>query len=210
MKKIIIFLSFLFLAVNTFATHYTIGITFSSTDNKFYYVPDSLTANVGDTVTIPGSGIHPAVQVSEDTWNANGSTQLSGGWGQVTSNYTFVISSTETIYYVCQHHVSMGMKGKIMVNNPTGIFNNTNTDKINVFPNPVRNGEFTLKMDNYAVDNNTQLMIYNLEGKLVHSQELIGNQNKINTKIASGVYFYVVSNNNKEIYRNKLVVNSAE
>ncbi|MCX6256625.1 MAG: putative Ig domain-containing protein, partial [Bacteroidia bacterium] len=87
-------------------------------DVTLSYIPDLTVVNIGETVTIMASSLHPLVQVSSDTWNANLNDPLPGGFGVQTSDYTFTITSPDTIYFVCQHHVSAGMKGRIVVNIP--------------------------------------------------------------------------------------------
>ena len=115
MKKIYssLLLSMTALCMN--ATSYTIT-TVGTT-----YSPNTLTVSVGDVVTIAASGTHPLAEVSQTTWMANGTTTLSSGFGNKTSNYTFTITSTTSIYYVCVNHVaSMQMKGQITVSTTTG------------------------------------------------------------------------------------------
>ncbi len=84
----------------------------------FEYSPDYLEVSPGDIVQIEGSTAHPLVQVSEDTWLNNLANPLAGGWGVQTTDYIFTASSPGTIYYVCQLHVGMGMKGRIVIVSP--------------------------------------------------------------------------------------------
>jgi plastocyanin/adenosine/AMP kinase len=106
--NLIFFFILLFSQLN--ATNYSIATTAQHT-----YSPSSLTINVGDVVTISASNVHPLVQVDQSTWNVNGSAPLSNGWGTKTSNYSFTATTVTTIYFVCQNHVGLGMKGKIIV-----------------------------------------------------------------------------------------------
>ncbi|MCX6256431.1 MAG: putative Ig domain-containing protein, partial [Bacteroidia bacterium] len=113
MKKIIFSIVVCIIIINAIkATNFTVTIV------NFTYSPALTTVNVGDVVTIDASTLHPLVQVSAATWNANLATPLPGGWGVKTSNYTFTITTTDTIYFVCQNHVSIGMKGRIVVSVP--------------------------------------------------------------------------------------------
>ncbi len=113
---------------------------FNITINGFTYAPDNITVNVGDQVTIEASSFHPLLQVSQATWNANGTTPLSGGFNS-TSNFTFTITaamSGTTLFYVCSNHASSGMKGQINVNIAAGIPENSIRDfNFTVYPNPI-------------------------------------------------------------------------
>jgi plastocyanin len=105
----------IFLALLTLLSYSVFSASHTMLINGISYSPSNLSAQVGDTVTISASGSHPLVQVDSTTWQANGSTELVGGWGTKTSNYTFEITANEDIYFVCLAHVLMGMKGKISV-----------------------------------------------------------------------------------------------
>ena len=79
-----IFLAFLILlSYSAFSVSHTILISGTT------YSPSSINVDVGDTVTISATSGHPLVQVDSTTWQANGTTELVGGWGTKTSNYTF-------------------------------------------------------------------------------------------------------------------------
>jgi len=151
MKKI--YLSFLLflIAFAVKATSYTVSIVGSS------YSPSTLTVTVGDVVTIQASGAHPLVEVDQTTWNANGNTPKAGGFGTQTSNYTFTITNTNTIYYVCSNHVGSGMKGQITVSTATVIKELNSVANLSVYPNPVKE-KLNIKFN--AQDNGT------LKGKL--------------------------------------------
>jgi len=80
--------------------------TLSATDHTITtvgleYSPSDLAVQVGDNVTIVATGSHPTRQVSEETWNMNGTTELAGGFGTSSSSFTFEITNTDAIYYVC-------------------------------------------------------------------------------------------------------------
>ncbi|MDB9895432.1 T9SS type A sorting domain-containing protein [Flavobacteriales bacterium] len=88
----------------------TVGMTFS---------PDTIVCDVGDTINFILGGYHNAVEVSDSTWMNNGSTPLQGGfsYGYGSTGY-YVPDDCHTFYYVCQPHVSMGMKGVIIAHHP--------------------------------------------------------------------------------------------
>jgi len=88
----------------------TVGMTFS---------PDTIICDVGDTINFILGGSHNAVEVSDSTWIANGNTPLTGGFnfGYGSTAY-YVPDDCHTFYYVCQPHVSLGMKGVIIAHHP--------------------------------------------------------------------------------------------
>ena len=201
MKKITTTLACLMLITQSlFATTYTI------TTSGFTYSPATLNASVGDVVTIAASTTHPLVQVDQTDWNANTPNPVSGGWGTKTTAYTFTITTTNTIYYGCQNHMaSMQMKGQINVTAATGIKQVTaNTNKAVLYPNPVVNGEFTVKTENNPT--NGKVTIYNMEGKLLETYMLTAGIAEIKTKLPTGEYFYAVTVNQKEISREKFLI----
>ena len=111
MKKNIAFVLALVYAVSTFSNVTTIvssGFTFS---------PSSANISAGDSVLFQLASIHNAVEVSQATWNADGTTPLAGGFS-LPHGGGLVLPAQLTPgihYYVCQPHASMGMKGTITV-----------------------------------------------------------------------------------------------
>ncbi len=199
MKKIysILLLSLTTLCMN--ATSYTITTVGTA------YSPPTLNVSVGDVVTIAASGTHPLAEVSQTTWMANGTTTLSSGFGNKTSNYTFTITSTTSIYYVCVNHVSMGMKGQINVST-VGINEQTEAfENINLFPNPAKDN-FSIKF-NATENGNVTVKLYSLCGQeiesLILNKEFHSGVNTLNLKlqnaITAGVYFVELNYNSKKI-----------
>lgn len=109
-KQLLIIFSALFLTANAFATQHVI------TNSSNVYSPLTLQINLGDTIII-GTGLsHTTRQVSQSTWNANDTTTLIGGFGDVTTGGMIIPTSLGDIYYVCVEHVIMSsMKGMIRV-----------------------------------------------------------------------------------------------
>lgn len=156
-------------------------------------------------VTIQASTTHPLVQVDQATWNADGTTAMSGGWGTQTSNYTFTITATGDIYYVCSMHVGSGMKGMISVS-AAGISQVTAAAySISLYPNPVTSGEFTVKAEGYT-GSDGKVMIYNTAGQLLESHTLSGVSTPVRTRLPAGAYMYTVMVGAQEVHRSKFVV----
>ena len=191
---------FLFVAYQTVSAA-NINIVIVNTS----YSPASVNATVGDVVTIQANASHPLVQVDQTTWNANGSTPMSGGWGTMTTDHTFTITTTGDIYYVCSAHVGMGMKGMITVS-ASGISQVTAAAySINLYPNPVTSGEFTVKAEGYT-GSDGKVMIYNTAGQLLESHTLSGVSTPVRTRLPAGAYMYTVMVGTQEVHRSKFVV----
>lgn len=205
MKKIYSLLILSILSFSVKAASYTVSISGTS------YSPNTLTVSVGDVVTIQASAAHPLAQVSQTTWNANGTATLSTGWGTKTSNYTFTVSGTNTIYYVCTAHVTFGMKGQIVVS-ASGINENTiSVQNVSVYPNPanekiqirfslLNDAPVTVKLFDITgrlIDSAFENKFYNA-GQLEMNYELPGT-------IISGIYFLQIESNEQKITR-KIIV----
>lgn len=188
------------------ATSFTVSIS------GFAYSPATLTVSVGDVVTIQASGVHPLVQVDLTAWNTPTNTPLGAGWGVKSSNYTFTVATVGNIYYVCQNHYSMGMKGMITVN-ATGVKENVNfLQKFDLYPNPAQNNVLV----SFGLNNSSDVSVklFNLLGQEVSvltSNTFLseGNHNfnyELPSTIANGSYFVEVSSDNKKATK-KLIVN---
>ena len=186
--------------------------SFTITVVGFAYSPASLTVTAGDVVTIQTSSMHPTAQVDATTWNANGTTTLTGGWGVKTADYTFTASAVGTIYYVCQAHVLSGMKGTINVVATVGINEKTAfLNSFELFPNPATN---TIGL-NFSLNANSSLSakLFNVLGQEV--SVLIPNTNlqdnnysyklDVPANIPSGTYFVLITANENR-FTKKLVI----
>jgi plastocyanin len=205
MKKIYTILLLTIVTVCMKATSYTI------TTSGFTYSPATLTVTVGDVVTIVANGTHPLAEVSQTTWNANGTATLSTGFGSKTSNYTFTITSATDIYYVCTNHVSMGMKGMITVSTVGVKEQNDMIGNINLFPNPAKD-KFSVKF-NSSENGIVTAKLYSVCGQEVESlavnKEFNAGTTTLNfdlqNNIPAGVYFVQLNYNSKKVIR-KLII----
>ncbi|OUV76047.1 MAG: hypothetical protein CBC83_01740 [Flavobacteriales bacterium TMED123] len=77
---------------------------------------DTLYVNVGDSVKFQLGALHNAVEVSQSTWLANDTTS-NGGFAVASGGGSILINSIGTYYYVCQPHISSGMKAVIIATN---------------------------------------------------------------------------------------------
>ena len=95
--------------------------TFSVTNSSFTFAPASTTIITGDTVNFTLASIHNVREVSLATYNANGTTALTGGFSVAFGGGKLTGVAVGTHYYVCSNHASMGMKGQIIVQSSVGI-----------------------------------------------------------------------------------------
>jgi len=91
--------------------------TVSAGPSDIVFTPASLTITAGDTVTFALASIHDAVEVSQTDWNNNVNNPLSGGLAVAFGGGTVLPANLPvgTHYYICQAHISFGMKGIITV-----------------------------------------------------------------------------------------------
>lgn len=174
-------------------------------DKNLMYLPNVLTAQIGDSIIIEASAMHPLVQVDQNTWNNNEANPMGGGWGVQTSDYGFMIEQAGDIYYVCQNHVESGMKGKIEVS-VTGLAESA-APEIKLYPSYVTGGYFNVSIANAPKEQN-MLNVYNMAGQLTGKYVLAKAQNVVDIDLPPGVYIYTVSNmaNTKVLKTGKFVI----
>jgi plastocyanin len=187
MKKLLISLSLALLGTIGFCTTWTI------TNSGFTFSPSMVTITVGDDVNFILESIHNAVEVSQATWNANGNTPLAGGF-QTSLGGGAVLTSklgVGTHYYVCSPHASMGMKGRIIVQNTTGITENNVPQKFTIYPNPSDN-LITIRTDNNL--SGAQFSITDPTGRLVFNGRLADDATPIDiSRLAPGIYLVQIA-----------------
>ena len=158
-----------------------IGTTFS---------PASLTIEAGDNVTFKLDNIHNAVEVSQATWNANGTTVLGGGFSVPFGGGGLSPSqlSAGTHWYVCTPHATSGMKGVIIVGTPTDIEKNPGQLDISIFPNPAL--EFiTVRASNNLIG--TQYFISDRHGIKMFTGKIDSEAVSINiSQLKNGIYLF--------------------
>ena len=205
MKAILSFLFAFFLILTINASNISISIS------GFTYSPSTVLATIGDEITIEASSTHPLVQVDEATWTANGNTPQADGWNVKTSSYTFSPSAPGIIYFVCQAHSSVGMKGKIVVQAAT-VLKDESTDILNIslFPNPVQTfGLLRLNVPEESRISATVLNILGVPVKVVVPTTPLQGENEYSFDVAdlpTGTYVMVVTDDRKKHYQKFLVV----
>lgn len=190
MKKLLL-LSFIFFAwyqLNGQVTH-TVN---KGTGNSFS--PATINVNQGDIVHFALTAPHDVTQVSLETWNANGTSPLPGGFVFSSGSGDYTANTVGTIYYVCAAHVaSSQMKGTIVVNAVTGIYDSHKDDVPKIFPNPARDF-ITLRTDKSS--SIEEIRILDLSGKAVKvipKPEMSDDQISMNiASLKKGIYFITV------------------
>ena len=145
-------------------------------------------------------------------WNAGTTATVSGGWGSQSTTFTFTAVSTGTVYYVCQTHASLGMKGMIIVN-PTGVNETASNflNNYNLFPNPASSN---VKVSFGLTETSTvNIKMYNVAGQevktFVSDLNLATGNYEYNFElpqgIASGNYFIEVSSGTRKSTKKLLV-----
>ena len=117
MKKLNKLIKHIFLIISLSFLTFTTGFTQTITNSGLTFSPDTLQVTIGDNISFNISASHNAVEVSETTFNNNGSTS-NNGFNIPYGGGSWTADSIKTYYYVCQPHVSMGMKGVIIVSPP--------------------------------------------------------------------------------------------
>jgi plastocyanin len=190
-----------------------LSVTHTIINSGFTFSPSALTINQGDTVNFVLGSLHDAIEVSQATWNANGTT--SNGGFQVPFGGGIVVSLSQgTHYYVCSNHVLLGMKGTITVNLSSGVQTIDNklpsSFKLSQnFPNPFNPS--TSISYSIAQPSFISLKIFNILGEevetLIESESAPGRYEVIwnGSTQSSGMYFYQlkaksISNNSNQLF----------
>lgn len=112
--------------------------TYELTNVGNTFSPAVINMLVGDQVHIDISAPHTCTEVSQATWNANGSTS-NGGFDFGPGENTLTLDVPGTYYFVCIPHASMGMKGQIIVSTSTGVEEAQEMPSLLLLPNPASN-----------------------------------------------------------------------
>lgn len=174
-----------------------VGLSFTESNSATWIVtnsgnsfsPNLITINFGDTVVFQIAGNHNVVEVTEATWNANNNTS-NGGFTLPFGGGTYIPNQVKTYYFVCQPHASMGMKGRIIVNGSTGLFNPQSVaSELKVYPNPMID-HFTIETTQTA----ERLEMVDATGRVVYAI----NHPELNSEIEvsglkSGAYTLILS-----------------
>jgi plastocyanin len=202
-KYLILFLTLSLLKATTgFCTSHLIqsGGTFP----HFTFIPDSVSADVGDTIDFQIASFHFPKEVDSANWAINDSTS-NGGFVLPLGGGIYVINQVKTYYYVCGVHFAEGMKGRIFVTNPNGINALINTPaNLEIFPNPVSTNA-TIKTSLPSGKEN-QIRIFDLTGKCLYQKDNVSSIQYLDLSgFSSGIYFVAIKSDDVYLER-KLIV----
>jgi plastocyanin len=172
--------------------------TWKVINNYYTFSPSTITINAGDTVVFEISSGHDVVEVSQQTWNSNGNTPLSGGFKLPFGGGTLLTTSLTagTHYYVCTPHASMGMKASIIVQTVTPVIDNRLLTKVLVYPNPVTD----IVNIWIAGDKKGEVFsIVNLAGRQILTGKLEDEINSVDLSgLNSGLYFVQIGTGKRQ------------
>lgn len=181
--RIITLCLFSLLAGSAFATRHTV------LSPDFTFSPATLNVAVGDTVIFSLESFHNAREVSQATWESNGSQALAGGWGSTPfGGGQVVIASAGTHYYVCSPHANGGMKGMISATVQTGISGVRKQD--NPFTAKVINQKLTVNFSGTSVGT---VGVFDLLGNKLYSSPANDDLEISLASFKTGVYFVVLN-----------------
>lgn len=186
MKKIILISALVMCSLTGFSKIWTI------INVSFTFSPATLTITEGDSVDFSIASIHEVVEVSQATWNIDGTTPLPGGFSTPFGGGIIPAAqlTVGTHWYVCAIHASMGMKGTITVNSITGARDIQSHPDISLFPNPAKD-LITVNMNRSFTDLHYSLI--NLEGKQVLEGQINSEIFSLDiSRLDKGIYLFQV------------------
>lgn len=110
MKKIVVIVLFTLLLVISCAEKVEV------TNKGLVFTPNEVTINAGEVVRFKVGSSHNVQEVEKETWDKGEEKAKEDGFSVPfggTKEVTF--DKPGTYYYVCQPHVDLGMKGKVIV-----------------------------------------------------------------------------------------------
>lgn len=172
---------------------------------SYYYNPENLTINVGDSVIwVNDGGLHDVNgninSINGQSFNnpASFSSPVTSVAGAIIYSYKFTLSGTYNYDCSVGSHAANGMVGTITVNNSsTGLFEN-NIESALVFDN--RNSELKINHQGSGPLKGN-ILIHGIDGKLITSDIFFtyNNRIKINNYLKRGVYIFTIVLKNKTL-----------
>ena len=198
MKK---FLFYAIIMVSTMGFSFPEKQTITNAGNTFS--PAILTLEAGENVEFSLGSSHNAIEVTKETWDANGNTPKSGGFSVPFGGGEVIFPTPGVYYYVCEPHASLGMKGTIIVEGSTAISSvSDNISGFNVFPDPAY--EFitiSYTLSSTAIVN---IRLINIVGddvaSILNESQVPGqytNTYSLKNDLTPGIYFVNINSNNQ-------------
>ncbi len=165
----------------------------STVGNSFS--PSLVNAVVGDEIHLMIAAPHTFTEVDQATWDANGSTS-NGGYDYNAGEHTFTLTEAGTIHYVCVPHASMGMKGRIVVTDATGVTERIATDGLMLSPNPANE---QVRLVGKAPGGTTRVQLHDTKGMLILQTMLAADGSFDVSAVPVGNYVCVVHGPNGQL-----------
>lgn len=163
------------------------------------YTPSTLTIEIGDTVKFTIGSMHDVVEVSKDIWDVNEASPLAGGFQLPMGGGILLPAKLATgiHYYVCTPHVSLGMKGTIVVLGPLNV-PEAQFPPVSLFPNPV-NDQLGVKTSIELIG--SSYIIFDGTGKQVSTGKLENEESNLDLRgLMSGIYFLQTNSQKKQTF----------
>jgi plastocyanin len=156
--------------------------------------PANVIVNQGDIVRFTSGTVHPVLEVSQSTWNSDGTTALPGGFSFPSGTGDYTTVTTGVHYFVCTAHVAaFGMKGTITVNMITGINDIQAENEGKVFPNPAQDFIIYQANRNSIVQEIRILDITSRSVVILQKPYISNDQVRIDIgNLNKGIYFMIV------------------
>ena len=148
--------------------------------------------SVGDTVRFAVGAAHPTLEVDQNTWQMNG-TSDNGGFDIPSGDGDVVITSAGTYYYVCVNHVSSGMKGRIFASSGLDLQEKAFSE-LSLYPNPV-NRELHIELNG---SEQLPYRILNIQGSTLEKGNVQANEALEVEGLAPGIYFLQLGSGNTQ------------
>ena len=164
-----------------------------------HFSPADTSVNKGDTIKFDLVNTHNVVEVDQQAWEAEENTQLAGGFSlPMGGGMLFTAQLTAGIhYYICTPHITLGMKGIITINNPSGISENQFQEGISIFPTPAI--DFIIAKGHQLTG--ATYSIFDVAGKQLLTGRLEREETTIPLNgLPSGLYFFQTEGQRKKSF----------
>ncbi|MBK9177867.1 MAG: T9SS type A sorting domain-containing protein [Flavobacteriales bacterium] len=176
-------IAFAFLTVPILSVSMKAQTTHNLVTGSSSFSPSLLTIQPGDIMNISVNPGHTCTEVTQATWDANGTTS-NGGFNYSPGTHQLVLTVPGTYYFVCQIHVFMGMKGRIIVEAGTGVSDYGAASSFSVAPNPASDN-LTVQADPATA---AFVSLIDVQGREVLRRKVKGSDTVSITHLAAGDY----------------------
>ncbi len=201
MKDLISLISFALIALTANANIHIV----TCQNNPVHFLPETFTCEVGDTIQWTWIAGNHIVGPIDPSYIPSGAAMFISPIDVNNQSFEYVVTVPGTYNYDCHPATPHGETGSFIVSSVAGIQNDFSFNNFtSAYPNP-SNGIFQFVIDNSLLNQNSKLMIRDLEGKLIYQSTISNAKTDIElVNIRNGYYF--LEFNNGEITINKEIV----